>query len=434
MNKKLIALAVGSAIGAFGASASFAQSNVTLSGALNFNYGLFDNGGAGFGKGTNNSVGVAKAKYDGLSNQESQWAIAGEEKLDGGMTAFFLCSTSMDVTGGTAANMCARNSYIGLKGGFGSVNFGNYDTPAKRMTAMFDPFPISAAMGQGAHMWNETASNTGNATTVGDTSKLVSISDAKTASFSRRQANLITYDMNSMNGFDAAVAYSATNETSASTYAAQVLKPRMWSAMAAYNNGPLSLGIAYENHHNYNPGFGNGNTASGAPTSGDARGVVTGYTGGDDTMVSLAAGYKVSDALRLSAIWNQIKYQKVNGVDDMGVVTWATYADWNISGPHRVRLGYNVQNSTTGTFNGMSATATSQIGKWTGNGGAGDTGAKKIVLEYVNHLSKRTEAGVTYASLSNDRFSAQTIGTGGSTATNFGQKTTFMGMLIRHKF
>ena len=204
----------------------------------------------------------------------------------------------------------------------------------------------------------------------------------------------------------------------------------MWSAMATYSNGPLQLGLGYENHHNYNPGFGNG----GASTNGVASGVVAGYTGGDDTMVSLGAGYKVSDALRLSAIWNQIKYEKVNGVNDMGVVTWGTYADWNISGPHRVRLGYNVQNSTTGTFNGITATAVSQIGKWTGNGGAGDTGAKKIVLEYVNHLSKRTEAGVTYASLSNDRFSAQTIGTGGSSATNFGQKTTFMGMLIRHKF
>ena len=444
MNKKLIALAVGSAIGAFGASASFAQSNVTLSGSLNFNYGLFDNGGAGFGKGTNNSVGNAKAKYDGLSNQESQWAIAGEEKLNGGMSAFFLCSTSMDITGGTAANMCARNSYIGLKGGFGSVNFGNYDTPAKRMSGMFDPFPISAAMGQGAHMWNETASNTGNSTVVGDTSKLTSISDAKTASFSRRQANLLTYDMPSMNGFDASVAYSAANEASAATYDKQVLKPRMWSAMAAYNNGPLSLGIGYESHHNYNPGFGNGNTSSATTvssafvvtnaTSGAAAGVVSGYTGGDDTMVSLGAAYKVSDALRLSAIWNQIKYEKVNGVDNMGVVTWGTYADWNISGPHRVRLGYNVQNSTTGTFNGVTTTKNSQIGKWTGNGGAGDTGAKKIVLEYVNHLSKRTEAGVTYASLSNDRFSAQTIGTGGSTATNYGQTTTFMGALIRHKF
>jgi hypothetical protein len=220
----------------------------------------------------------------------------------------------------------------------------------------------------------------------------------------------------------------------------------MWSAMAAYNNGPLQLGIGYENHRNYNPGFGNGNTSSAITatvaasvitvtnaSSGVAAGVVSGYTGGEDTMVSLGAGYKVSDALRLSAIWNQIKYEKVDGTNNMGVVTYGVYADWNISGPHRVRLGYNVQNSTTGTFNGVTTTKNNQIGKWTGNGGAGDTGAQKIHLEGVQALSKRTELGLTYAQISNDRFSNITIGTGGAN-TNFGEKATFLGMLIRHKF
>ena len=429
MNKKIIALAVGSAIGAFGASASFAQSNVTLSGNLNFNYGIFDNGGAGFAKGTTDVAGVNKVKYDSLSNQESQWAIAGEEKLDGGMTAFFLCSTTMDVTGGTNAQMCQRNSYVGLKGGFGSVNFGTYDTPAKRMSGMFDPFPISAAMGQGAHMWNETATAI-NATVNADTSKVSVVTSAKTASFSRRQSNLITYDMNSMNGFDASVAYSTANEASASTYASQVLKPRMWSAMSTYSNGPLQLGVGYENHHNYNPGYGNGGTL----TVGAAPGLFPLYTGGDDTMVELAAGYKVSDALRLSAIWNKFNYEKVDGTNDMGVVTWGTYADWNITGPHRLRVGYNVQQSTTGALQGMGGTTLTQVGKWTPNAGAGNTGAKKMVFEYVNHLSKRTEVGVAYVRLTNDRYSAQSLGTGGSEATNFGQTATFMGALIRHKF
>ena len=402
MNKKMIALAVGSAIGAFGASAAFAQSNVTLSGSLNFNYGMFDNGGAGFTNATTNAVGTAKTKYDGINNQESQWAIAGQEKLDGGLTAFFLCSTSMDITGGTAANMCARNSYIGLKGGFGSLSMGNYDTPAKRMTALYDPFPISAAMGQGAQMWNATASNT--------------VNGATPASFSRRQANLVTYDMPTMNGLDASFAFTAANESSAMNSATTVTKPRMWSAMVNYTNGPLGLGLGYESHHNYNP-------AANA-----------GYLGGDDTMLELAAGYQVSSALRLSGIWNSIKYDKVGaGSGDMSVKTWGLYADWNFSGPYRLRAGYSVQQSTSGSYNGMTATANTQIGSWTGNAGAGQTGAQKIHVEAVNHLSKRTELGLTYAQIANDRFSNITIGTGGANP-NFGEKSTFLGMLIRHKF
>jgi len=402
MNKKILALAVGSAIGAFGASASFAQSSVTLSGSLNFNYGMFDNGGAGFGAGTNNSVALAKTKYDGINNQESQWVISGEEKLDGGMTAFFVCSTSMDITGGTAANMCARNSYIGLKGGFGSLSMGNYDTPAKRMTALYDPFPISAAMGQGAQMWNATASNT--------------VNGATPASFSRRQANLVTYDMPTMNGLDASFAFTAANESSAMTSATTVTKPRMWSAMVNYTNGPLGLGLGYESHHNYNPA------------------AAANYLGGDDTMLELAAGYQVSSALRLSGIWNSIKYDKVNAAGaDMSVKTWGLYADWNFSGPYRVRAGYSVQASTSGSFGAGAQANTGTIGSWQGNGGAGQTGAQKIHVEGVQALSKRTEIGLTYAQIANDRFSNITIGTGG-TNPNFGEKSTFMGMLIRHKF
>jgi len=414
MNKKIIALAVGSAIGAFGASAAFAQSNVTLSGALNFNYGMFDNGGAGFATAIPGSaVGVAKTKYDGLSNQESQWAIAGEEKLDGGMTAFFLCSTTMDITGGSASNMCARNSYIGLKGGFGSVNAGNYDTPAKRVSAMYDPFPVSAAMGQGAQMWGATASNMGNGI---DTSK-------NNASFSRRQAQLITYDMPTMNGLDASIAYSAANEASANTNAMPVIKPRLWSAMVNYTNGPLGVGIGYENHQNYNPG----NATTGATMN------AGGYTGGTDTLLQLQAGYSVSSELRLSGIWNSMKYGTVNAAGaDMSLKTYGLYADWNFSGPYRLRAGYSVAQSTSGSLGTAAAPVT--VGSFTANGGAGDTGSKKIHLELVNHLSKRTELGLAYAQLQNDRGSNITIGTGGATSTNFGEKTTFMGMLIRHKF
>ncbi len=261
MNKKLIALAVGSAIGAFGASAAFAQSSVTLGGSLNFNYGQFDVGGAGFLNATTNTAGVNKIKYDGLNSQESEFTLTGEEKLDAGLTAFFRCATSMDLTGGAAANMCARTSYIGLKGGFGSINVGNNDTPAKRVSGLYDPFPISAAMGQGAQMFNATANNTANGATP--------------ASFSRRQQNLITYDMPTMSGIDASFALSAANEASAQTTATTVQKPRLWSAMVNYTNGPLGLGLGYENHSNYNPL----NNA--------------GYLGGDDTLVSLGAGYQV---------------------------------------------------------------------------------------------------------------------------------------------
>jgi len=399
MNKKLMVAAVAGAIGTLGASVAFAQSStVSLSGSLNFNYGYYDNGGAGF---TNaGAIGTPKVKTDALANQESEWVVKGEENVGGGMAAFFQCSTSMDITGGAAANMCARNSFIGLKGSFGSISVGNYDTPAKRLAAQFDPFPISAAMGQGGQMWNATASNTANAATP--------------ASFSRRQQNLITYNMPTMNGFDASFAWSSANEATAANSASTIQKPRLWSAMAAYTNGPLQLGIAYERHVDYNA------AAQAA------------YTGSNDSMYTLGAGYTFMGSLKVSGVYNSINYNNITAGQDMSVRTWGIYGDWAVSGPHRVRLGYGVQGSTKGTYNGGTVAA-NMVGSWVGNAGAGQTGAQKLHGEYAYALSKRTELGLAYAKINNDRFSAITVGTG-SNNPNFGESQTFYGMLIRHKF
>ena len=409
MNKKLMAVAVAGAMGAIGASAAFAQaSTVTLSGAINFNYGYFDNGGTGFAAGTApTAVSNPRVKTDALSNQESEFVLSGQENVGGGMSAFFMCSTSLDVAGGNnsaTSGLCGRNSNIGLKGNFGAVSWGNYDTPAKRMAANFDPLPIGYAGGQGAQMWNATASNTANPT--GSTV-------ATSSSFSRRQQNLITYNMPTMNGFDASFAWSAANEATGATSASTIQKPRLWSAMAAYTNGPLALGIAYERHVDYNPA---------AQAS---------YAGSNYTMYTLGAGYTFMGSLRVSGVYNRINYNGITTVaqgvgTDMTVSTWGVYADWAVSGPHRVRLGYGSQGSTRGTFTGT-------VGSWTGNAGAGQTGAQKVHGEYAYALSKRTELGLAYARINNDLNSTISIGTGSNTP-NAGESQSFYGMLIRHKF
>jgi len=110
----------------------------------------------------------------------------------------------------------------------------------------------------------------------------------------------------------------------------------------------------------------------------------------------------------------------------MTVATYGVYADWAISGPHRIRLGYANQGSTKGSFVGA-------VGSWVGNGGAGQTGSQKVHGEYAYAMSKRTELGLAYARISNDLLSTITVGTGGNNP-NAGETQTFVGMLIRHKF
>jgi len=184
--------------------------------------------------------------------------------------------------------------------------------------------------------------------------------------------------------------------------------------MAAYTNGPLQLGIAYERHVDYNA------AAQAA------------YTGSNDSMYTLGAGYTFMGSLKVSGVYNSINYNNITAGQDMSVRTWGIYGDWAVSGPHRVRLGYGVQGSTKGTYNGGTVAA-NLVGSWVGNAGAGQTGAQKLHGEYAYALSKRTELGLAYAKINNDRFSAITVGTG-SNNPNFGESQTFYGMLIRHKF
>jgi len=397
MNKKLIAVAVGSAIGAIAAPAFAQSSTVTLSGNLNYQYGYYDNGGAGFATAAGAVAGVAKVRHDGMINSESEWVLAGEENLGGGMAAYFRCASTFDIVGASASNICGRTSYVGLKGNFGSISFGNNDTPSKRQIALYDPFPISAPHGQGAQMFNATASATANGATP--------------ASFSRRQNNLITYDMKTMNGFDAALAYTSTNEATASTSATTVQKPRMWSAMVNYTNGPFMIGGSYESHTDYNPG------------------AVATYRGGKDRAYQFGVAYTFMGSFKVSAIYNNMRYDNINGLGaDMNVATYGLYGDWAISGPHKLRLGYGNQGATKGSYN-----AAALGGACNANDGAGNTGSQKMVVEYGYALSKRTEVSGAYARIANDRSSNITIGTGSNTP-NYGETQTYLGMRLNHKF
>ena len=143
------------------------------------------------------------------------------------------------------------------------------------------------------------------------------------------------------------------------------------------------------------------------------------------------AAYTFMGSLKISGIYNRINYNGVttaaqNAGFDMTVATYGLYADWAVSGPHRVRLGYSAQGATKGSFVGA-------VGGWTGNAGAGQTGSNKIHGEYAYALSKRTELGLAYARINNDLNSTIGIGTGGNTP-NASESQTFTGMLIRHKF
>lgn len=373
MNKKLIAVAVAGALGAPGMALAQA-STVQIYGTLVMNYNYVDQGGGAVGAAPGTPASISKLKYDHLNSHDSNLGFKGEEALGGGLAAWFQCESTFDPTGGLG-QWCGRNSAFGMKGNYGNVYAGNWDTPAKIVMGNFRPFSTAGAYGV-TSLWNGTQSNITNTGT----------------SFTRRQANLISYASPVMSGFQLYGAWSAANEAAAQTSATTASKPRLFSFGAVYNNGPLILGAGYETHRNYNPA------------------AVATYQGGTDRGWSLGAAYTFMGTLKVMGIVTNNKYELATGVagtGDLQGTNMGVYADWAFSGPHRVRAGFTRQGESKGSAGTLAAPIA--VANMVANGASGQTGTHLYALQYAYAFSKRTEVNLGYARVVNSQFTTTAL-------------------------
>jgi len=152
--KSLIALA------ALAATASFAQSSVTI-------WGIAD---AGIQNAKRN--GVSKTILSSSGNASSQLGFRGTEDLGGGMSASFWLEAGMTVDNGTAAGVAfQRRSTLDLAGNFGAIRLGRDYTPTFWSHTVFDPF---GTLGSGAGSNITLGAANSNATTAARTNNGVS--------------------------------------------------------------------------------------------------------------------------------------------------------------------------------------------------------------------------------------------------------------------
>ncbi len=209
MNKKLIAVAVAGACVAPAAMAQTANP-VTLYGIV---YATIESVEA-----TGGATPIVRRNR--VTDQASRLGVRGTEDLGGGLKAFFQLETAFkpDQNDTTFA---ARNSAVGLQGGWGSVLLGRWDTPFKIATTAIDPFGdvtlggFSAAM-NGSGLRNEFQS------------------------FDRRDQNVIQYWSPTWGGLSFRLHHSV-NEGRTAT-----LNPKNTSASVTYTGGPIYVGYAYD--------------------------------------------------------------------------------------------------------------------------------------------------------------------------------------------
>jgi predicted porin len=425
MQKKLMAVAVASAVAAPGLVLA-QTSTVQIGGGIT----------AFYYQHTPHNPSVAK-RGDIMESSEPEFFIRGEEQLGGGLSAWFQCTSSMDgiISGNNAvasSGICARNSGIGFKGGFGNVFWGNWDVGHKLFvnrirgwnggTNAFTGGVGNLLMGGSASGTVNPMTTIGASPVIGGATGAATVTSDNPASFFRRQANSWHYHSPSFAGFQVQGDISADNE-STGIPEAMGLRPRMWSVGVHYDNGPLYIGGGYERHKDYNAS----NQSVGA----------TGYTGGSDHSWTVGAGYTFAGVFKITGMYMANKYE-VNAATDMKVRGFAFFADWAIAGPHSIKAQYiqlrDIKGSssrTVGAYRGPTASSClAPGGASTGSCGT-DTGAKQFGAWYAYAFSKRTELFAGFNRVDNDRLAVMSLG---KTAPTAGATQTNIGMGVRHRF
>ena len=333
MKKSLIALAVMAASGA----AFAATSNVDVYGQARISVSNTDNGAGAF-----------------VNDEGSRLGIKGSEDLGGGLSAIWQWETGLVLDGGTAtANVngttdtvmggigTQRNTFVGLKGAFGTVLAGTHDTPYK--------------LAGSADVFGDTRADAQKSTT--------GIIGRNT--LDNRAHNAVAYITPDFNGFHAAVATVASESSSASANAAT-------SFALVYVNGPLKATYGHEKF---------AKSASAGGTDGQVGDKLNvSYKLGDTTLGATYETSRPAGTVAGTAALKDTAYL-VSVAHAMGPITLAAqYGSFN----DKDATATDVKRSTIGAIYSLSKRTNAMIAYSSDNLGVGGVDSKTSLIQ-LNH-------------------------------------------------
>jgi len=388
MQKKLLAVAVAGALGA-PAVAMAQSSTVQVFGTMYVEYTVRATQGRSAVVPTSDG-----SKADFLQTPGSEIGFKGEEQLGGGLSAWFQCISSADPRGQNADGWCTRNSALGLKGGFGNVFVGNWDTPFKRTIS-----PTNVG-GNDTGIWGTAFLLTGNSTTV-------TVGGSR-STFKRRQNNSINYDSPNFGGFQVMAMFSSSQPSTATLSSSTADKPRVLSLGVQYSAGPLYVSGGYEQHREFG--------SAGGANKDNGWHVGAAYTFGP---------------VRFGGQYTRQKFE-VSSVAEAKASAWHVGVDWTIAGPHGLRAAYTQAGNMKGTLGAVIPGAVAGPAGYRPAVGS-NTGAKLMQIRYVYTFSKRTEFNAGYVRLNNRDAAQYTLG-GLNSAPLAGENQSAWAVAMRHTF
>ena len=293
MKKSLIALA------ALAATASFAQSTVTISGLIDTGYVATNNPGA-----TADTKGLAQN-----GSATTVLTLAGTEDLGGGLKANFQLQLSPDFINGSGVEGTAntadfkkpvgtgQQAFVGLSGNFGQVKLGRVNSNALDAWGVGSVFGTAIGSGYGS---------AGNIYT-----RYSATANATAQSAPTRFNGAVRYESPVFNGFSGSVLYvPKATDTDAQSVSDIGLR---------YSNGPLN--VMYANQTIKQDG-----SAATSFTTGTAAatGTVALTTGTSNKLNILSANYTIGAATVYGAYWTE-KQNTATAVDAKSYMLGAKY-------------------------------------------------------------------------------------------------------------
>ncbi len=209
MQKQLLALAIAAAVVAPGLAIADVKISGRMHSSIDFNDFDDDSGDE-----QDISVGVFR---------ESMIRFSGSEDLGGGLSAIWQVESQVNPNGGT--QFSPRNTWVGLKGGWGQVRLGRHDSPYKSSTQFLD---------------------IGNAR-INDFDTILATDGTGANITNTRSNNSIIYLTPNFNGFSGSLMYASVSANEDMT-ATDDDEKELWSMMAKYHQGPIFATLAYQYH------------------------------------------------------------------------------------------------------------------------------------------------------------------------------------------
>ena len=310
----------------------------------------------------------------------TQLGFRGYETLAPGLKLVWQLESAFQIDQNTGPGLGARNSKVGLQGGWGEVLFGQWDSPYKFISLPINPFRAGYVFDYTAIMGNTGMS------VPGTTTQFTRAPGKPDAAFDRRNGNSIQYWTPVWGGFSARLAWTVDEGRTTASATTASIKPQIWSFAAKYEVGNLAVAYGYEQHDDF---FGL-SALNGA--AGSAPGSLT-NTSSKDKGNKLTAMYRIGNT-RITGAFEQLEYTNNDSAADAmrsyKRKAWYALVEQRFgAGNSSIWGSYGQADDGSCTRNGALGCVTSGLG------------AKYYTLGYIYRFSKRTEVFAAYYKLDN---------------------------------